>query len=210
MNSSKDNNSDKSGNEVPLRPKTNNQKPKTQSVSFVLQKKNALTKKDKSHEQKWDDKINPLCDKINKYRDLYTTSSCSGRIIIIPDTNKKLKQGFLFKSHNKITFNQLTSNVQSLNSNFYWFRMEPAALHIACKELETAQKILTKARNLGWKKSGIISIKGRYIIELFAPELLIAPITSDLQETYLQLLVTQANKKLQQTWTKIKELEVVF
>lgn len=192
-------------------------------MDFQLSKQNALTKKDKSHEQKWDNKIKLLCGKINQQHNLYTTSSCSGRIIIIPDTNQKLKQGFLYKTHSITTLQEVKNTLSSVRENpreseaknnnpstHLWLRMEPAALHIACKELEQAQKILTKARNLGWKKSGIISIKGRYIIELFAPELVITPIVPNLPKEYLELLITEANKKLEQTWTKIKKLELIF
>ena len=88
--------------------------------------------------------------------------------------------------------------------------MEPAALHIASENLWEAQELLTGARNLGWKKSGIISSNSRFVVELFSTEMLIAPMTSNLPDFYLQILVDEANKKLEQTWTKIdKLLEVI-
>ena len=53
--------------------------------TFLQRKKDILSKKDKSHIGKWDEKIVGLCEKINKSDKYYTTSSCSGRVIMIFD-----------------------------------------------------------------------------------------------------------------------------
>jgi tRNA wybutosine-synthesizing protein 3 len=174
--------------------------------NFQLSKQNALTKEDKSHEQKWDDKIKSLCDKINSLPNYFTTSSCSGRITIIKETNKKIPNAFIFKSHNKITPEQLKSNLPSDN-DIYYLRAEPVALHIASKTLEDAQALLNTIRNAGLKKSGIISSKSHFIIEATGSEFLITPITHDLSENHLNLLTQEANKKLEQTWNKIEKLK---
>jgi len=180
-----------------------------QKPSFNLSKQNALNKTDKSNATKWDEKIKPLCKKINSHSNLYTTSSCSGRITIIPDSSSKLKNGFFFKSHNRIKEEDIVSIIKNLKSTA-WLRAEPAALHIAAKELSKAQELLSKIRNLGWKKSGIISTKDRYIIEAFAPEILVAPITSKTPKSYIQLLMQESNKKLRKTNQRIKDLEKIF
>ncbi len=62
--------------------------------SFVQQKKSTLSKLDKSSKGDWDKKIVNLCEKINSLENFYTTSSCSGRIVLIVDNIKKA-QDFL-------------------------------------------------------------------------------------------------------------------
>ncbi|MBU1854157.1 MAG: hypothetical protein KKF89_00405, partial [Nanoarchaeota archaeon] len=64
--------------------------------TFEIEKQNALNKKDKSHEQKWDEKIKALCSKINKNPNYFTTSSCAGRITLNKNSIKKIKNAFLF------------------------------------------------------------------------------------------------------------------
>ena len=58
---------------------------------FLQRKKAILKKLDKSSKGDWDEKIISLCDKINSNDNYYTTSSCSGRIIIMKDVVKKGK-----------------------------------------------------------------------------------------------------------------------
>ena len=88
-------------------------------------------------------------------------------------------------------------------------------MHVACKNIEKAQQLVSRARNSGWKKSGIISIKPEKIIcELVSTEILAAPIADKskilVNDNYLKILANEANKKLIQTRQKIKKLEKSF
>ena len=68
-------------------------------VGFEKRKQDVLLKKDKSYRRKFDKKIKKLCGKINQMEDYYTTSSCSGRIVLIKDSDKKESGLFLFVGH---------------------------------------------------------------------------------------------------------------
>jgi len=59
-------------------------------MTFQKHKKDFLNKKDKSKKGSIDGEIKKLVDKINSLENYYTTSSCSGRILIakIPDSIK--------------------------------------------------------------------------------------------------------------------------
>jgi len=178
-------------------------------MNFELEKQNALNKNDKSHEQKIDDKIISLCNKINSSPNFFTTSSCSGRITIVRTKDKKEPNTFLFKSHKPITTNQIKNTIKNHAETIY-FRMEPAALHVAAKTLNDAITLLTKARNVGFKKSGIIPGKDKFMIEMFSTEIIAAPLNKDTPDDYLELLVTEANEKLKRTNDKIERLEEVI
>ena len=52
---------------------------------------------DKSSIGKWAEKISGLCGKINSKENYYTTSSCSGRILLLIDQEKKGEDLFLLK-----------------------------------------------------------------------------------------------------------------
>ena len=60
-----------------------------QQDNFLQRKNDLLNKKDKSSIGKWDEKIATLCEVINKKDNYYTTSSCSGRIVVMVDQEKK-------------------------------------------------------------------------------------------------------------------------
>jgi len=182
--------------------------------TFLQRKRDILSKKDKSHIGKWDEKIVGLCDKINKSEKYYTTSSCSGRIIIIADQDKKARDLFLKRYHDLISFEQLKKDLKEVskaNNKLIKFKLDPCALHVACKSLEDANKLYNKAKLAGWKKSGIIVIDKRYIVELNSTERLEFPIISGekilVDDGFLKILVKRANERLKNTWKKIKNLE---
>ena len=192
--------------------------------TFLQRKKDILSKKDKSHIGRWDEKILSLCEKINKSENYYTTSSCSGRVIIIADQDKKARDLFLKRYHDLINFEQLKKDLEEVSQTptpptytkqgekkLIKFKLDPCALHVACAILEDAQKLLDKARLAGWKKSGIITVGKRYVVELNSTERLEFPIINKgkiiVDDAFLRILIKRVNEKLKNTWEKIKSLE---
>ena len=84
---------------------------------FDLIKKNQLMKKDKSNEQRIDPAIRNLCEKINRKKDYYTTSSCSGRIVLVKGLKDKAKNVFLLKAHEKISFTGFKKQIKNFISS---------------------------------------------------------------------------------------------
>jgi|SRR3989344_2420123 len=166
-------------------------------MNFATEKKNFLTKKDKSTKASIDEDIKDLLDSINKNPDYYTTSSCSGRIVLL-NTEDKKRSTWLFVSHEPIK--ELPIQEKS------YFLQEPIILHIACRNLEAAKKLLQIANEIGLGKSGIISLE-KIIVELKGTERIETIVTPDLPEDYLTLLIEEANRKLQRTKEKIKKLK---
>ena len=60
--------------------------------SFENEKKQCLEKKDKSKKSSIDSPILNLVDKINSSKDYYTTSSCSGRIVLLEKKSDKKQE----------------------------------------------------------------------------------------------------------------------
>src|SRR3989338_6198016 len=126
-------------------------------------KQKQLEKQDKSHIGKIDMAIKKLVEKINSKQEYYTTSSCSGRIILIKARKKKEKNLFLFVSHEKINFSEFKREIEKIakdiknKKEIIYFKQEPCILHVACNSLVSGQKLLEKARTSGWKRSGLIA-----------------------------------------------------
>lgn len=232
--------------------------------NFLKRKKDILSRADKSFKKKWDKKILRLCMKINFSDNYYTTSSCSGRAVLMLDEDKK-QEGLFIKIYHDgislkelkrdlddirslvITRSQIDSSKQtspcfslnksvnmkdsSINSNksranesellkfppslpkdsIIKFKMEPCILHVACRDLNCAQKLFDKAKFAGWKKSGIIATRNHIMLELNSTEKLEFPIISDgevlVDDKFLKLIVKETNKKLEKSWEKIEKLE---
>jgi tRNA(Phe) wybutosine-synthesizing methylase Tyw3 len=78
-----------------------------QTELFNQGKKKQLSKEDKSNIGEWDFRIAELCNKINNNTNYYTTSSCSGRIVLLKASEEKQPDAFLFRTHKKINFLKL-------------------------------------------------------------------------------------------------------
>jgi len=173
---------------------------------FLQRKTAVLSKLDKSSIGKWDKRIKHLCEKINNLEDFYTTSSCSGRVILMIEQEKKENDLFLKVWHDKINFEELKSVLNTLtrdnvvnsrrnllglsvnnkdivnntirikSDNLIKFKLEPPIIHIACRDLKKATFILEKAKGVGFKRSSILTSDRNIIIELNTSERLEFPI----------------------------------
>lgn len=182
-------------------------------MNFEQQKQQQLSKLDKSSIGSWDEKIQALCNKINKNKKYYTTSSCGGRIVLIKSLDEKAENVFLFRTHKKISFNELKKALEEAGDKYTGlieFQQTTCILHVACASLNDAQEIVNKAKFTGWKRSGIMGGK-RNMVELHSTESISFPIMESkkilVNDDFLKLIIKQANKKLEKTWEKIKNLE---
>jgi len=180
--------------------------------NFKFRKENQLGKKDKSLKQSWDKKIVSLCDKINAKENYYTTSSCSGRVLILIDSVEKRDDLFIKVWHEAVSFDELKKALEWIDcEKLVYFKQDPCILHVACANLESAQEIHDSAKLAGWKRCGIIASKKRFVVELNATGKLEFPIMNNgkilVSDDFLKIIVQEAGKKLQDSWEKIIDLE---
>ncbi len=186
--------------------------------SFNQRKKDVLSKVDKSSKKSWDKKILGLCDKLNASDNYYTTSSCSGRAILIVDQDKKEEGLFRFVSHDLITFEILKKEIEKLNiKEEINFKLVPLIIHVACRSLKDANELNEKAKLSGFKRSGIVSFGKNIVLEINSTEKLEFPLIRNtlkgtsgkilVENDFLKEIVKQTNEKLRKGWKKIKRLE---
>ncbi len=182
-------------------------------MSFEESKQKQLSKIDKSSIGSWDEKIKELCNKINKSKKYYTTSSCGGRIVLIKSLDEKSENVFLFRTHDKISFNELKKALEEAGNKYKGLvelQQTTCILHVACESLKDAQIIVNKAKLAGWKRSGIMGGK-RNMVELHSTESISFPIMENkkilVNDDFLKLVVREANKKVERTWEKIQKFE---
>jgi len=180
-------------------------------TNFDLQKEKQLAREDKSSIGGWDKKIAKLCDRINKKKNYYTTSSCAGRIVFLKYNDEKMEDAFLFRTHEKTNFQEIKKALENLKyDGLVEFQQTACILHVACLSLEDAQELVNRAKESGWKRSGIMGGK-RNMVELHSTESMSFPIMNNgkilVDDDFLKLVVKIANDKLERTWEKIGRFE---
>lgn len=179
-------------------------------MQFDKLKSDFLKKKDKSKKGYIDKSIINLVNKMNSSKNYYTTSSCSGRIVLLAlKPAKKLGAKWLFKSHSYVNFSQIKKSLTKLPKTDVWLRSEGAIFHIACRNIIDAQQLVNKARSVGFKRSGIQATHKKIIVEIASSEYIYAIIAKNgrlvVDESYIRVLINEANKKLKANKEKLRK-----
>lgn len=181
-------------------------------MEFEDMKKKQLAKRDISSIGCWDEKILGLCNKLNKKKNYYTTSSCSGRIVLIKGEIDKQKDVFLYRNHEKVSLKELKKALENIEyDGLVEFKQSPCILHVACRNLGDADELVRKAKLAGWKHSGIMAIGKRIMVELHSTEHMDFPIMNNkevlVDDKFLEIAVREANLRLERAWKKIEKLK---
>lgn len=189
-------------------------------MNFQNDKKVCLSKIDKSKKGSIDSQILELVDCVNQNPHHYTTSSCSGRIVlqIFAESRRKDESEWLFVSHDLVDIDDFLNVIKVIKnkkiSDEVWFRMEAMILHVACDSIENAQKLVDFARNNGFKRTGIQSTNKKILVEIVGSErvdtLVFCKGQLVVDESYIRVLIEKSKIKLQQNWGKINRLKSYF
>lgn len=115
----------------------------------VFDKRKLATKSDKSPKGSYDAPIVELIHFINTQTDFFTTSSCSGRIVLFGDGN------FIETWHEQVDPHIVIEAIERSQANYIEFKMEPFVMHLEARTLEHAIEILARAQECGFRNSGI-------------------------------------------------------
>lgn len=171
---------------------------------------------DKSKKGCVDEFLISLIDDINSTENYFTTSSCSGRISIFTMNNSKNKydSDWILVSHEKVKFEDILEAVKNLPDALVRFKSEPMILHVCCRSLDDAQKLMYVAHEAGLKDSGIISTRKRFIVKIVGSDRVDSPIAKDgklmVSVEYLEWLTDIVNEKLDKVHARIEKLHETF
>lgn len=158
-----------------------------------------------------DDDIVPLLEKINEKENFVTLSSCSGRIAVIDlrDFGEKLDSEFIGKWHRKVECEEVLECIEKCKRQG-WLIQYPPIIHVACKDLQSAKKLMSIANESGFRRSGLISFQN-FVVEISSLERLELPVTVNgkklVNDSYICIAIDFANKKLERGKRRLKRLE---
>ena len=201
---------------------------------FAKEKSDFLRKKDKSKKGYVDKDIKEIVDVINSKKDYYTTSSCAGRIVLLEmKSARKNDCDWIFTKHDKVNFKEINDalnkykkinqtrerplNVDnneetSFESGFkypIWFKQQPLILHVACRNVDAAKRLLEISRKI-FRRAGIIGITERKVmIEIIGDERLetiVADKNFVADGRYIKNLIGYANRNFVENKKKSERL----
>lgn len=174
---------------------------------FLNWKKQALTKLDKSPKGSFDERIEKLCNKINENSDMFTLSSCSGRVCLLEVSSKgKKESNFLEVTHDFANSDKFFKKLENYDGeNKIYLRQESVIIHICVNSLEIASNLINLAKTCGFNQTGIISLR-KITVEIICDVSLILPVY-DLkilvEKEYFDYLIGEANKNQEKSWEVI-------
>ncbi|CAL1528257.1 unnamed protein product [Lymnaea stagnalis] len=179
-------------------------------ATFSNQKLQRLVHVDLSKKGSVDDALIDIVDLINSLPQYFTTSSCSGRIILFENHSDEVqKKGckWLYVSHDPVQLENISEALKDAE-NVTTLKFEPMVMHIQCQTLESAQKMHQAAVSSGFRNSGItIGTKGKIMMAVRSTHSLEAPLASEGQvlvsSEYIQFLIKNANTKMEENFRRI-------
>lgn len=166
-------------------------------------------------EKKADAPIVPLCSFLASTKNFFTSSSCSGRIVLIKATPHQTKKEASIQKqwHSVVGFEELWKAVQHpTDREELWMKQEPFILHIGARDIENAKKILSIMKKAGVKRGGImLAEKEKFLLEITGTHALALPIKRNnvllVSREYLELVLQKANTKMLANQKRLEKFE---
>ncbi len=160
-----------------------------------------------------DPPVIPLLELVNSVPDLVTTSSCSGRIVLLGTSKEEDKASSFFhrKWHRPVMFEEVVEGYQDFGGDVLWFKFDPLILHVAARTLRAGYLLVRGARAAGIKVTGIQVISPWKVhVEVRGIDHMAVPLYWDgeplVEEDYLRSLVHIANRKMVKNQRRLERL----
>ncbi|RUS81027.1 hypothetical protein EGW08_011232 [Elysia chlorotica] len=181
---------------------------------FQHQKTQRLQHGDLSRKGSIDAPLQDSVNFINSLPNYFTTSCCSGRIILFENTCSKVqKKGcrWLHVTHDSVLKKDLEAALTDISDEAV-FKFEPMVMHVQCRSLEDARQMHKLAVASGFRNSGItVGSKGKTITAIRSTHSLEVPLSSKGQilvsPQHLEYLVDSANKKMEENRLRIDRFQ---
>ncbi len=159
-------------------------------------------------ENKIDEKIVGLIEKINENPNLVVTSSCFGRVVLLEFDIMKTKKTSIFyrKWHRRVNSEEVELAVSQYGGKLpLWFMVEPFMLHVSAKDMKSTADFMTKIRKTGIRTAGIHEVrKDRVTMEVQGTSSMSVP--ASIFEGSWDELIKIANRLMDLNETEIRKL----
>lgn len=178
----------------------------------MIKKRHNCTFETALKQGKVDEQMQGLCKFIAGTERFYTSSCCSGRILLLEKRGtRKIDTFFHRKWHREISFEELLEGFNEPTKGEVWLKVDPFILHIGAKSLEDANTVLGAMKKAGVKRGGIIVTKPeKFLIEFQGTETMSVPVKNLekklVNEEYLRELSSYANALVSKNYRRLEKL----
>lgn len=148
-----------------------------------------------------------LMDAINSIPEFATTSSCSGRVMLLSLKKHKKDAKMEGRWHDEIKPSEIRKAVGEYNGKSrLWLKAEPFILHVACRDAESGMKLLRACKDAGVKRFGLQAMKGgkRCLVEIIGTGRMDVPLEA-CSVNYVKF-AKLANSIMEQNWKRMETL----
>ncbi|HLC92222.1 MAG TPA: hypothetical protein VJH23_00780 [archaeon] len=182
----------------------------------MVKKRHRKTYETALSQGKVDEQMKELCSFVTGTENYFTSSCCSGRIMLLEKRGDKKTENFFHRKwHRNVTKKELLEGFLENVSGEMWFKLDPFILHIGCEDIEHANEILFAMKKSGVKRGGImVAEEGKVLIELQGTEQMSFPLKLGkkmlVSEGYLSAVLPKANKMLSKNYKRLSTLCAEF
>jgi tRNA wybutosine-synthesizing protein 3 len=180
---------------------------------FEELKRRALARLERAvYQGEVDSGVLSLVSLLNRCPDYYTTSSCAGRIVVSQASSENLKSSYRFlgKWHRVVSAFEVMEAMGKHDAEVLYFRVDPLIFHVGARDGASADILLSLCRKTGLKRSGIIQLTPRVIVEILGVDSLQAPLGFEgellVDEAYVKQITALGNEKYKHNQVKLKAL----
>jgi tRNA wybutosine-synthesizing protein 3 len=167
-----------------------------------------------------DEGVISVLNSFNSHPDIFTTSSCAGRIqlIVLPDIGRKDSVELRKKWHRPVEFQDVKDAITNLDvpsNSIVILQGQSPIFHVSCRTMELAQKFRGIVHIQGWKYSSLITgNEDKWVVEVLSANridnlLFRNGVIDPPDDERLKFIIEESNKILIKAQARLEALEYI-
>ncbi len=167
-----------------------------------------------------DEGVISVLNSFNSHPDIFTTSSCAGRIqlIVLPDIGRKDSVELRKKWHRPVEFQEVKDAITNLDvppNSIVILQGQSPIFHVSCRTMELAQKFRGIVHSQGWKYSSLITgNEDKWVVEVLSANridnlLFRNGVIDPPDDERLKFMIEESNKILIKAQARLEALEYI-
>ena len=167
-----------------------------------------------------DEGVISVLNSFNSHPDIFTTSSCAGRIqlIVLPDIGRKDSVELRKKWHRPVEFQDVKDAITNLDvpsNSIVILQGQSPIFHVSCRTMELAQKFRGIVHIQGWKYSSLITgNEDKWVVEVLSANridnlLFRNGVIDPPDDERLKFIIEESNKVLIKAQARLEALEYI-
>ena len=167
-----------------------------------------------------DEGVISILNAFNSHPDIFTTSSCAGRLqlIVLPDIGRKDSVELRKTWHRPVEFEEIKKALDNLDippNSIVIFQGQSPIFHVSCRTMELAQKFRGIVHSQGWKYSSLITgNEDKWVVEVLSASridnlLFRDGVIDPPDDDRLKFIIEESNKILVKAQSRLEALEYI-